>query len=83
MGLTLNASFMKVVGLGGIVWASVWDTNKAIDIWEWSICGGGKLKRYITIRPDAVGESVVQDSRAERREFGFRSSQTKPNHMQN
>ena len=27
-------------------WAIVWDRNKAIDIGEWSICGGGQLERF-------------------------------------
>ena len=25
---------------------SFWDTHKAIDIGEWSICGGGRLERF-------------------------------------
>ena len=34
---------IKMAGLARynvIVWMIVWDPNKAIDIWEWSICGG-------------------------------------------
>ena len=27
-----------------IVWAIIWDPNKAIDIGEWLICVGGRLK---------------------------------------
>ena len=33
----------------GFVWAIVWDPNKAIDIGEWLICGGGQLERYYCI----------------------------------
>ena len=33
----------------GIVWVLVWDPNKAIDIGEWSICGGDRLKRRYSI----------------------------------
>ena len=29
-----------------IVLAFVWDPNKAIDIVEWAICGGGRLERF-------------------------------------
>ena len=32
-----------------IVWAIVWDPNKAIDIGEWLICGGSWLKRFYCI----------------------------------
>ena len=30
----------------GIVRVIVWDSNKAIDIGEWSIPGGGRLERF-------------------------------------
>ena len=30
----------------GIVWAIIWDQNKAIDIWEWSVTRGGRLGRF-------------------------------------
>ena len=30
----------------GIVWAILWDPNKAINIGEWSTCGGGHLERF-------------------------------------
>ena len=30
----------------GIIWMVIWDPNKAIDIGEWSICGGGRLQRF-------------------------------------
>ena len=29
-----------------IVKAIVWDTNKAVNIGEWSICGGDQLERF-------------------------------------
>ena len=43
-----RGSFRAVVGLGvGIFlqWIG-WDPNKAIDIGEWSICGGCRLMRF-------------------------------------
>ena len=47
---TLNCPLRDVVGIESefIVMdnAIVWDTNKAIDIWEWSICGGGELETF-------------------------------------
>ena len=53
MGPRLNGSFREVVGFtefeylyNGIVWAIVWDPNKAIDIRELSICRGGWLDRF-------------------------------------
>ena len=53
MDPTLNGSLRKVVGLreleyyyNGIVRAIIWDTNKAIDVGEWPICGGGQLERF-------------------------------------
>ena len=30
----------------------VWDPNKAIDIGEWSACGGGWLERFYCIATD-------------------------------
>ena len=30
----------------GIAWAIAWDPNKAIDIGEWSNCGGRWLERF-------------------------------------
>ena len=27
----------------------IWDPNKAIDVGEWSICGGGQLERFYCI----------------------------------
>ena len=33
----------------GIVWAIDWDSNKAINIWEQSICGGDWYYIYIYI----------------------------------
>ena len=27
-------------------WAIIWDSNKGIDIGEWSICGGDRLERF-------------------------------------
>ena len=32
-----------------IVWTIYWDTNKAIDIGEWSTCGGGQLGGFYYI----------------------------------
>ena len=32
-----------------IVWAVVWDQNKAVNIWGWPICGGGRLERCYCI----------------------------------
>ena len=29
----------------GVVWTVVWDPNKAVDMGEWSIGGGGQLER--------------------------------------
>ena len=46
MGRTLNGPFSEVVGLGNIVWAIVWEPNKATDRGEWSICGGALLERF-------------------------------------
>ena len=40
----------SILGYGycyhSIVWVVVWDSNKVIDIGEWSICGGGRLERF-------------------------------------
>ena len=51
MKLTFNGTFREVISVGsqdtvrmGIVWSIDWDPNKAIDIGEWSICGGGQLR---------------------------------------
>ena len=44
MGPTSNGPFMEVVTLGS--WHIVWDPNKAIDIGELSICGGGQFERF-------------------------------------
>ena len=35
----------------GIAWVIVWDSNAAIDIEEWSICGGGRLdlERFLLV----------------------------------
>ena len=33
----------------GIVWATSWDPNEMIDIGEWSICGGSRLKKFYCI----------------------------------
>ena len=41
-----DGRFREVVGLVFIVRKIVWDPNKAIDIGEWSICGGGRLERF-------------------------------------
>ena len=30
----------------GIVWALLWDLNKATNIGEWSRCGGGRSERF-------------------------------------
>ena len=40
----------------GIVWAILWKPNKAIDIGEYSICGGGQLERFYcsSILPEAT-----------------------------
>ena len=46
MGPTLNGPFREVIGLGSWNMLIGWDPNKAIDIGEWSICGGGRLKRF-------------------------------------
>ena len=51
MGLALNGPFREVIGFGSsmlhrLAWAIVWDPKKAIDIGEWSICGGGWLERF-------------------------------------
>ena len=49
MGLTLNGPFKELeYRYTCIVWEIIWDSNKAIDIEAWSICGGGRLdKCYI------------------------------------
>ena len=31
------------------VLAIVWDGNKAVDIGEWAVCGGGRLERFYCI----------------------------------
>ena len=31
------------------LWVILWDPNKAIDIGEWSICGGGQLESFCCI----------------------------------
>ena len=52
MGLILNGPFSEVVRvrLGycrvDIVLVIIWDSNKAIDIGNWSICWGGHLERF-------------------------------------
>ena len=35
--------------MGISVWEMVWDRNKAIDMEQWSICGGGRLERFYCI----------------------------------
>ena len=52
MGLTLKWSIERGDRFreleyrhNGVVWAIIWDANKAIDIGEWLICGGGGLER--------------------------------------
>ena len=35
----------------GIIWAIVWDPNKANDKGEWSVCGGGQLERFYCPQP--------------------------------
>ena len=56
MGLTLNVSLIKVVGLEScnlvtmvLYGEIVWDPNVAIDITEWSISGSGRLERFYCI----------------------------------
>ena len=44
MGPTLGGQFKEVIGLGS--YNIVWDRNKAIDIGEWSVSGGGLLERF-------------------------------------
>ena len=45
MRVTLNGPFRELkYCYNGIAWAVVWDPNKAIDIVEWLICGGGQLE---------------------------------------
>ena len=47
MGSTLNGQFSDLEYCqNGIAWAIIWDPNKAIDIREWAICGGGWLERF-------------------------------------
>ena len=29
------------------LWITVWDPDKVIDIWRWSIYGGGRLERFL------------------------------------
>ena len=51
-GATLNGPFREVVGIRVKIslWLIVWDRNKAIDIAKWSICGGGRLERFVLYR---------------------------------
>ena len=45
MGPILGGLFREVVGLGSSD-ICMDDRNKAIDIGEWSICGGGQIERF-------------------------------------
>ena len=51
MGQTSCGPFREVIDLGGkiSVWVILWDLNKAIDIGEWSIWGGGQLETFFYI----------------------------------
>ena len=64
---TLNDPFREVVQFrelkccySDIAWAIVWQSNKAIDIGEWSICGGGRFERFhcILIHGSLIGHIV-------------------------
>ena len=41
--MLLQYHFNRIVG------ATIWEPNKIVDIWEWSTCGGGRLKRLCCI----------------------------------
>ena len=69
-GPILSSPFREVVGLGSFKiswWVVVWDPDKAIDIGEWSICGGGRLERiyckyiyiYSTTPDDPMSRAFV------------------------
>ena len=50
MGPTLNCLFGEFdFRCNGIALANIWDPNNAIEIGEWSICGGGQLERCYCI----------------------------------
>ena len=34
----------NIIPMVYIVWVIVWDPNKAIDIKDWSVCGGSRLE---------------------------------------
>ena len=65
MGPPLNGPFREVVGLeleyhyNDITWAIVWDQNKAIDVGEWSICGGGWLERFYNMYIVPIYREIV------------------------
>ena len=64
MGPTIHGPFRKVASreleyrYSGFVWVIIWDTNKRINIGEWSICGGGQLERFFSVFRNDVREST-------------------------
>ena len=44
MGPTVTGPFREAVSLGSR--EIIWNPNEAVDIGEWSICGGGRLGRF-------------------------------------
>ena len=49
MGPTLTGPFMDQNNNQNTVIGHIWDRSKAVDIGEWSICGGGWLGRFSCI----------------------------------
>ena len=67
MGLTLKGPFKEVVSgseleyrYNSIAWVIFWDPNKAINVGEWPICGGGRVERFYYIEVCSQLRVVVE-----------------------
>ena len=64
MALTLNGAFIEggrfreLKHHNGIVWEVVWDSNKSIDIGEWSICECDRIERLYCTHKRALSVST-------------------------